>query len=319
MSQNNRHYSDSSCAGGTYHYFSRNIPHPRMVCHMPGLNNALVCVVRSSFSQEHPSAGNTVILQPEADQEEHVLTGNTRTNSRNLPRLEGFLRRERGTSRPTTQGHADLPERIQSGPTLSEKLLKKRFQASAQPASRQGVRSVSVTQPSSPFVNLRHGPHVQQNVNGDLSYLDQDIKVRSECCSIWLPIKLYIFLSLEDGVGHYLSNLLPPVWIPLTWCWENLDKFYRQIRLLRFRNGSQGQVQKGTHKFTPDIQISKWELQLNFCYLHISEKDFVSSMIFSEPTDKGVLNSKEGTAEHINTQTLPSLQRGPEQKKNQSR
>ncbi|XP_063191457.1 uncharacterized protein C4orf17 homolog isoform X1 [Chroicocephalus ridibundus] len=256
MLQNNRHYSESSCAGGTYYYFSRNIPHPRMVRHMPGLNNALICVVRSSFSQEHPSAGNTVIPQQEGDQEEHVLTGNTRTNSRNLPRLEGFLRRERGTSRPMTQGHADLPERIQSEPTLSEKLLKKRFQASAQPASRQGIHSVSVTQPSSPFVNLRHGPHVQQNVNLDLNYLDQDIKVL----------------------------------------------------------GKLGQVLQ-TDSLT---EIQKW-----FARASTEEKDFVSSMIFSEPTDKGVLNSKEGTAEHINTQTLlkplPSLQRGPEEKKNQSR
>ncbi|PKU34472.1 hypothetical protein llap_15223 [Limosa lapponica baueri] len=41
---------------------------------------------------------------------------------------------------------------------------------------RHGIRSVSVTQPSSPSVNLRHGPHVQ-NMNMDLSYLDQDVKV----------------------------------------------------------------------------------------------------------------------------------------------
>lgn len=33
--RNQRRYSHSSCAAGKY-YFSRNIPHPRMVCHIPG-------------------------------------------------------------------------------------------------------------------------------------------------------------------------------------------------------------------------------------------------------------------------------------------
>ncbi|KFV42594.1 Uncharacterized protein C4orf17, partial [Gavia stellata] len=170
-------YSQSSCSGGKY-YFSRNIPHPRMVCHIPGLNNTLVCVVRSSFSREHPSVGNTVIPKQEADQE-HVLTGNATRNTSancNLPKLEGFVQRELGTSQSVTRC-ADVPERIQNNPTSSEKLLKRQFQASAQPASRPGIHVRPLTQLSSPFVNLGYGPRIQENVNSDLSNLDQKIKV----------------------------------------------------------------------------------------------------------------------------------------------
>lgn len=47
------------------------------------------------------------------------------------------------------------------------------------------------------------------------------------------------------------------------------------------------------------------------------------SLIYSELTDKSVLNSKEGTAENMNNpsllQPLPPLQRRPEREMNQSR
>ncbi|KFP12569.1 Uncharacterized protein C4orf17, partial [Egretta garzetta] len=180
-----RHYSQSNCSGGKY-YFSRNIPHPRMVCHIPGLNNAPVCVVRSSFSREHSSTGNKAIPEQEADQE-HVLTGKATSNtSANcyLPKLKGFMRRELGSSQSMTQGCADLPEGIQNKPTSSEKLLKKQFQASAQPANRHGIDVASLTQSSSPFANSHYSPRTQENVNSDLSYLDQDIKVLEKLSKI---------------------------------------------------------------------------------------------------------------------------------------
>ncbi|XP_075004312.1 uncharacterized protein C4orf17 homolog [Calonectris borealis] len=229
-----------------------------MVCHIQGLNNAPVCVVRSSFSREHPPTGNTVIPKQEADQE-YGLTGNATSNtSANcyLPKLKGCMRRELGTSQSVTQGHADVPERIQNNPTSSEKLLKKQFQASAQPANRQEIHAAPLTQPSSPFVNLHYGPCIQENVNSDLSYLDQEIKVL-----------------------------------------EKLSKILQTDSL---------------------TEIQKW-----FTRASNKEKDFVSSLIYSEPTDKGVLNSKEGTAENMNSlsllKPLPPLQRGPEGEMNQSR
>ncbi|KFW11592.1 Uncharacterized protein C4orf17, partial [Fulmarus glacialis] len=166
-------------------YFSRNAPHPRMVCHIQGLNNAPVCVVRSSFSREHPSAGNTVI--PKQVDQEYVLTGNATSNTPAncyLPKLKGFMQRELGTSQSVTQGHANVSERIQNNPTSSEKLLKKQFQASAQPANRQEIHVSPLTQPSSPFVNLHYCPCIQENVNSDLSYLDQEIKVLEKLSKI---------------------------------------------------------------------------------------------------------------------------------------
>ncbi|XP_010559343.1 PREDICTED: uncharacterized protein C4orf17 homolog [Haliaeetus leucocephalus] len=217
-----RSYSQPSCSGGKY-YFSRNIPHPRMVCHMPGLNNAPVCLVRSSFSREFPPAGN---------------------------------RRELGTAQFMTQGCADVPGRIQNNPSSPEKLLKKQFQASAQPANREGNHVMSLTQPSTPLINLDYSPCIQNNVNSDSSYLDQKIKV------------------LEK-----LSEILQ------------------------------------TDSLT---EIQKW-----FARASKKEKDFVSSLIYSELTDKAVLNSKEGTAENMNSQSLltplPTLQKVPGGDMNQSR
>ncbi|XP_014796554.1 PREDICTED: uncharacterized protein C4orf17 homolog [Calidris pugnax] len=260
MSQNDQRSSESNGSGEIYYYLSRNVPHPRMVCHMQGLNNAPVCLVRSILSGQHPDAADTVTPQQEADQEHHVrtATGNGRRNAsatHHLPSLEAFLQREPGTSQPTAQGHADVPEKIQSKPTTPEKLLKKQSQASTPSSTRQGARSVSVTPPSSPSVNLRPGAHVQ-NMNVDLGYLDQDMKV--------------------------------------------LEKL--------------GQVLQ-TDSVT---QIQKW-----FETASIEEKGFVYRLIFSKPTDKGVLNSKEGPAENMNTQTLlqphPLPRRGPEGDMNQSR
>ncbi|KAM9662571.1 uncharacterized protein C4orf17 homolog isoform 3-T4 [Morphnus guianensis] len=178
-----------------------------------GLNNAPVCVVRSSFSREYPSAGNKVILKQEADQE-HVLTRNATSNvSANcyLPKLEGFMRRELGTPQSMTQGCAEVPGRIQNNPSSPEKLLKKQFQASAQPANREGNHVMSLTQPSTPLINLDYSPCIQNNVNSDSSYLDQKIKVRHECYSIWLPMMLHIFISPEDRMGLYWSDSLPPL------------------------------------------------------------------------------------------------------------
>ncbi|CAN0061412.1 unnamed protein product [Bubo scandiacus] len=257
MQKCNQCHSQSSSSERKY-YFSRNIPHPRMVCHIPGLNNALICVVRNSFSREHPSAGNTVILEQEAHQE-HVITGSAKSNTSGncyLPKLEGFMQRELGTSQFVTQGHADVPERIKTSPTSSEKLLKKEFQAFATPANREGIHVPPLTQPSSPFNNLDYSPHTQKNGNSDLSYLDQKIKVL-----------------------------------------EKLSKILQTDSL---------------------IEIKKWLTRASK-----KEKDFMSSLIYSELSDKGVLNSKEDTAENMNSLSLPQLpsplQRGPEGEINQSR
>ncbi|XP_071892872.1 uncharacterized protein C4orf17 homolog [Anas platyrhynchos] len=178
--RNQRRYSHSSCAAGKY-YFSRNIPHPRMVCHIPGLNNTPVCIVRNSFLQEQACAGGTAIPEQEASQE-HVRSGNTAGSSlpcSYLPRLEALMQRAPGFlpfMAQNREGLADFPKMTQSNPTSPEKLLKKRSQTSAQPAAAQGAHKPP-TQPSSLFANLTHSPYVQENVNFIPSYLDWEIKV----------------------------------------------------------------------------------------------------------------------------------------------
>ncbi|KAM9295764.1 LOW QUALITY PROTEIN: uncharacterized protein C4orf17 homolog [Morus bassanus] len=239
----NRCYSQSSCSGEKY-YYSRNNPHPRMVCHIPGLNNAPVCVVRSSISKENPPAANASI--PQQDQE-RVLTGKTTRNTSAtcyLPKLNSFTRRELGTSQSVTQGLADVPRGIQNKPASSEKLLK----ASAQSANREGIHIPPLTQPPSPFVNLHRGPRIQENMNSHLSYLDQKIKVL-----------------------------------------EKLSKILQTDSL---------------------IEIQKW-----FAKAGEKEKDLVSSLIYSELTDKGMPNAKEENMKSLEWEKecllLSTLRKGP--------
>ncbi|KAM6270145.1 uncharacterized protein C4orf17 homolog [Porphyrio hochstetteri] len=154
------HHSQPNASGEVY-YYSRNIPHPRMVFHMPGLNNAPVCVVRSCFSRECPLAGNAGTPDQKHEQE-HVLPEiTTKKPTADLPELQSFLQREPGTAQSMTKGRADLPERIPSDSALSGKLLKRRAQASAQCASSQRSQAAPCGQPSSPPVPSHCGPRVQ--------------------------------------------------------------------------------------------------------------------------------------------------------------
>ncbi|XP_075277582.1 uncharacterized protein C4orf17 homolog isoform X2 [Opisthocomus hoazin] len=177
MWQNNWYYSESSCSGRKY-YFSRNVPHPRMVYHMPGLNNTQVCVVRNRVLHKYPSAGKTAIPKQDADEELAVTrnaTGNA-TASCYSPSLETLEQGEPGTSWPMT-GRTDVPEGIQNETTSSEKLRRKQFRDSAQLATGQKIHRASVSQPSTPFINSQRGPGVQEKGKSYLNYLEQDIKV----------------------------------------------------------------------------------------------------------------------------------------------
>ncbi|XP_013806968.2 uncharacterized protein C4orf17 homolog [Apteryx mantelli] len=191
MLQNNLRYPPSRSSDGTY-FLSRHVPHPRMVCHIRGINNAPICVVRDTgrFLREHISAGKTEVLEHKADQQ-HVLTGNTTSNAsanNYLPRLEACMRKGLGSSRSRTQhgegGLGDIPKGIPNTPTSLKKLLKKRFQTSTPPATSQEIHAASLTQPSSPFINLHHDPHIQEDTNYVPSYLDQGIKVLEKLCKI---------------------------------------------------------------------------------------------------------------------------------------
>ncbi|KFZ51429.1 Uncharacterized protein C4orf17, partial [Antrostomus carolinensis] len=179
------HSSQTSCSGEIY-YLSRNTPHPKMVCHMPGLNNTPICVVRNNFSREYPLARNRIVPKEKAEQE-HELNGNITSNTfakHCLPKLKDFVGRELGTSQSMTQQHEDVLERTQNDPTSSEKLLKKQFQASAQPASRQGTRIEPLTLLSSRSTSSRSSSCIQENVNSGLSFLGHEIKVLEKLSKI---------------------------------------------------------------------------------------------------------------------------------------
>ncbi|KAK2546075.1 C4orf17 [Columba livia] len=196
----------------------------------PGINNALICFVRTSFSRADPSAVDTGVPKQEAHQE-HVLTGNATSNTsanRCLPKLEGFVRRELRTPESLTQGRAHVPEMTQNTPSFEKSLC--------------------------PFINLHYSPHIH-NVNSDQSYLDRERKVLGK-----------------------LSKILQT---------DSLTK------------------------------IQKW-----FATASEKEKDDIFRLIYSEPNDEGMLNSKEGTAETMRSPSLQKplspLQRSPEGIRSQS-
>ncbi|XP_062430945.1 uncharacterized protein C4orf17 homolog [Rhea pennata] len=232
MPQNNQRYTPSRSSDGTY-FLSRHVPHPRMVCHIRGLNNAPICVVREKFLRERASPGKTEIMERTADQQ-HVLPGNITSNASTnnyFPRLEACLRRGLGSSQSGTQhgeeGLGDIAKGIPNTPNSLKKLVKKRLQTSAPPATSQGIHAASHTLPSSPFTNLHHNPHIHEDMNYTPSYLDQGIKVLEKFCKVlqtdslaeiqgWLSrasIKEKNFVSdliRSELTGKDLLNYQPP-------------------------------------------------------------------------------------------------------------
>ncbi|XP_065592261.1 uncharacterized protein C4orf17 homolog [Cyrtonyx montezumae] len=171
------HYSSNSWAS----YSTRNVPHPRMLCHIQGLNNSPICSVRHSYSGELPYIDTTATPEQTADRDS-ALDGNTRGNllgNNCLPRLETSRQRGPGSSQLAAQhgeGLANVPERTGSKPPSPEKLLKKRPKTSAQPAATQRAFQ-TLSSPSSACLNVSHCPDVQQKADFDLSCLQWEIKV----------------------------------------------------------------------------------------------------------------------------------------------
>ncbi|XP_056215726.1 uncharacterized protein LOC130158763 [Falco biarmicus] len=164
MWKNNRRDSQLSCSGENYYHHSRNIPHPRMVRHIPGLNNTLVCAVSSSLPKGH------------------------------------------------SEGRADVPKRLGKNSAVPEKLLQKRFQASAQPAHRLGLQDTPLPQRSSPSVSSRYSARVQGS--SDLCDVDREIKVKHECytrwllCSVSTPTNSWQMLFIRQQNTHPKELLL---------------------------------------------------------------------------------------------------------------
>ncbi|XP_034627942.1 uncharacterized protein C4orf17 homolog [Trachemys scripta elegans] len=172
-------------ASGTY-FLSRHIPHSRTVCHIQGLNNAPVCVVRDagSFSRPYQAASKILIPQREYDQQ-HGLTGQgmgTPSPSSTTLSLQAYPHVGKGPSRPSSQPGrgemADFSKRSRDSLALPRKEdpLKKQ---PARPLTAVGheIHPSSLTRPSSPARFMHYKPEVRENINYVPNYLDQEIKV----------------------------------------------------------------------------------------------------------------------------------------------
>ncbi|KAG6933608.1 chromosome 4 orf 17 [Chelydra serpentina] len=182
-----RSASDSPFGRGSGTYFlSRHIPHPRTVCHIQGLNNAPVCVVRDaeSLSRPHQAASKILIPQREYDQQ-HGLTGQamgTPSPSSTTLSLQAYPHIGKGSSRPGSQpGREELAE-FSKRARESLALLRKEDPLKKQPtrpltAVCHEIHPSSLTRPSSPARFTHYKPEVRENINYAPNYLDQEIKV----------------------------------------------------------------------------------------------------------------------------------------------
>ncbi|XP_019408984.1 PREDICTED: uncharacterized protein C4orf17 homolog isoform X2 [Crocodylus porosus] len=72
--QKNVNESPFTRTSGTY-FLSRHSPHPRRVCHIQGLNNAPVCVVKDAGNFSRQQITSKIII-PQQEHDKLVLTGN---------------------------------------------------------------------------------------------------------------------------------------------------------------------------------------------------------------------------------------------------
>ncbi|XP_025045760.2 uncharacterized protein C4orf17 homolog [Pelodiscus sinensis] len=171
--------------GGTY-FLSRHIPHPRTVCHIQGLNNAPVCVVRDAgtFSRPHQAASKILTPQREHDQH-HELSGQSMDISSprsSMLNLQAYPHIGKGLSRPGSQpGREEMAEFSKRTRDFLALLRKeeslKKAQARSLTAAGQEIQPSSLTRPSSPARFMHYRPEVRENVNYAPNYLDQEIKV----------------------------------------------------------------------------------------------------------------------------------------------
>ncbi|CAM4545558.1 unnamed protein product [Eretmochelys imbricata] len=172
-------------ATGTY-FLSRHIPHPRAVCHIQGLNNAPVCVVRDagSLSRPHQAASKILIPQREYDQQ-HGLTGQgvgTPSSSSITLSLQAYPHIGKGPSRPSSQPGREEMAEFSKRTRDSLALLRKEDPLKKQPgrpltAVGHEIHPSSLTRPSSPARFMHYKPEVRENINYVPNYLDQEIKV----------------------------------------------------------------------------------------------------------------------------------------------
>ncbi|XP_019343613.1 uncharacterized protein C4orf17 homolog isoform X2 [Alligator mississippiensis] len=74
IEQKNVNESPFTRTSGTY-FLSRHSPHPRTVCHIQGLNNAPVCVVKDAGNFSRQQITSKIII-PQQEHDKLVLTGN---------------------------------------------------------------------------------------------------------------------------------------------------------------------------------------------------------------------------------------------------
>ncbi|XP_063166804.1 uncharacterized protein C4orf17 homolog [Candoia aspera] len=158
---------------GTRTYFvCRHSPHPKTVCHIKGLNDAPICVVRDrAYNERHFITPGSEHSQPYG----HVGTAADKTFPSNA--LPSLIPGQIKANVPHLTGNefAELTKRAENTP-----LLKKRDD----PLRKYlGDRPQSRTAQDLHLFPL-HKPDIRGNINYTPHYLDQEIKVLEKLCDI---------------------------------------------------------------------------------------------------------------------------------------
>ncbi|XP_060103371.1 uncharacterized protein C4orf17 homolog [Heteronotia binoei] len=136
------------------YFVCRNNPHPRTVCHMKGLNDVPVCVVKDPGY----IAGHFIMPKIEQSPSTTRTRGSVTIPGTTTTTLQSLINKRNSFPQPTSlYDQSDLqrkyiPEQPQNMP-------------------------VSETLALSPTLALRHRPEVMEDINYTSTYLDHEIKV----------------------------------------------------------------------------------------------------------------------------------------------
>ncbi|KAM6439978.1 uncharacterized protein C4orf17 homolog isoform 2-T3 [Liasis olivaceus] len=162
---------------GTRTYFvCRHSPHPKTVCHIKGLNDVPICVVRDQAYNE----GHFIIPSPEHSQlYRRVGTATDKTFPSNaLPSLIPGATRA-NLPYLNKDEFAELKKRAGNTPLLKKKddPLQKYLGDRPKSKTYQDLQLFS-------YQGMHHKPDIREDINYTPNYLDQEIKVLEKLCDI---------------------------------------------------------------------------------------------------------------------------------------
>ncbi|XP_006023743.1 uncharacterized protein C4orf17 homolog isoform X1 [Alligator sinensis] len=190
--QKNVNESPFTRTSGTY-FLSRHSPHPRTVCHIQGLNNAPVCVVKDAGNFSRQQITSKIII-PQQEHDKLVLTGmamGATSANQAMPSFQAYPSKGKSPSWPGSYHRreelAELSKRTRNWTDSSitkEDTWKKQLETRPPSATGHDVHLSSLNHPSSPIHSMYYRPGINSCAPHVPGYLDQEIKILEKLCNI---------------------------------------------------------------------------------------------------------------------------------------